>query len=61
MTLPPGLHTAGFVALCILIPILWGWFVNWLFLHWGRRRPAARRRGKSKRADEESKFIDYQI
>ena len=41
-----------FVGLCVLIPVVWGVRVNWLFNLWSRRPPEA---------DGDRIFPDYQI
>jgi hypothetical protein len=61
METPGWLKQLGFVAVCLVIPILWGWLVNALFVHWGRRRN--RTPSLDEEADEvdDETFIDYQI
>jgi hypothetical protein len=63
MTLPPWLATTLFVAACLIVPVVWGWLVNWLFVRYRRRRGP--RGGSPAAADGESEdratFSDYQI
>ena len=47
------LETILFVVACLVLPVAWGVFVNWLFDLW-RDRTGQRR-------DEEPIFPDYQI
>ncbi len=42
-----------FTIACLLLPILWGVFVNWLFNFWHRRKATSH--------DDEPVFPDYQI
>lgn len=42
-----------YIAACLILPIVWGVLVNWLFNLWHGRR--------SERAEDESIFPDYQI
>ena len=56
--MPGWLKPLSFVAACLLIPILWGWLVNALFVHWGRRRKTDNK--PNDRADDQT-FSDYQI
>lgn len=42
-----------YLLACLLIPVLWGAIVNWMFDLWQRREPEA--------AEEETGFPDYQI
>jgi len=60
--MPPWVSKTGFVLLCLAIPILWGWLVNLLFVHWARRRPGrhARPLREGEEVDDET-FIDYEI
>jgi heme/copper-type cytochrome/quinol oxidase subunit 2 len=43
----------GFVLACLILPVVWGVVVNWLFEFW-------RNRSEEKR-DTDSIFPDYQI
>ena len=56
--MPGWLKPLGFVAACLLIPILWGWLVNALFVHWGRRKIAP---NESDDQVDDQTFSDYQI
>lgn len=47
------LEKVGFVLACLILPVVWGVIVNWLFEFW-------RDRNEEKR-DIESIFPDYQI
>jgi hypothetical protein len=46
-----------YVAACLVLPVVWGVLVNWLFTAW-RQRPTAPRPPE---APDESVFPDYQI
>lgn len=62
MTLPAWLERAGFVAVCLVVPIVWGCLVNWLFARWSHRRMSRREEAVlSDAEDEDSEFIDYSI
>lgn len=41
-----------YVLACVVLPVLWGVFVNWLFTLWASR---------SSDSDDEPVFPDYQI
>jgi hypothetical protein len=57
--IPTWLKDGAFVAACLVLPIAWGWAVNWLFLQWRRR---ANGLGNSHLpAPRETPFTDYQI
>jgi hypothetical protein len=56
---PGWLKQLGFVAACLVIPIFWGWLVNALFVHWGRRRAISSEEPEDTVDDET--FSDYQI
>lgn len=46
----------AFIAACLVVPVTWGWFVNWLFEKYRRRR------GKDAAAeDDDVPYLDYQI
>ena len=45
--------TILFTAMCLLLPILWGVLVNWLFNLWQARA--------AEKENDESIFPDYQI
>lgn len=57
--MPSGLKQLGFVLACLIIPILWGWLVNLLFVRWSRRR--APRSSDAQRDPIDQTFSDYQI
>ena len=42
-----------FIAACLLIPVVWGVFVNWMFDAWHARA--------NHRGDDDPIFPDYQI
>lgn len=45
-----------FVLLCLVVPVVWGLAVNWIFRH-----PERLRRKRSHSKDEEPRYPDYQI
>jgi hypothetical protein len=61
--MPEWLKQAGFLAACLVIPIAWGWLVNWLFGHWRRRRrfTSKEEAALTDTPVEETEFIDYSI
>jgi hypothetical protein len=61
METPGWLKQLGFVATCLVIPILWGWLVNALFVHWGRRRKVKSQSDEEESEVDDETFIDYQI
>ena len=63
MMMPTWLERVGFLAACLLIPIAWGWLVNWLFGRWHRRGCPSRREqaAMTDAVEEEDEFIDYSI
>jgi hypothetical protein len=61
METPGWLKQLGLVAACLVIPILWGWLVNALFVHWGRRRNNRPSRNDEASEVDDETFIDYQI
>lgn len=46
------LQKIAFILACLLLPVLWGVLVNWLFGMWKNR---------NSRNDDEPIFPDYQI
>jgi hypothetical protein len=62
METPSWLKQLAFVAICLVVPIFWGWLVNWLFVRWDQRRRDGKRPHSSStdEVDDET-FIDYQI
>jgi hypothetical protein len=63
MTWPAWLDSAAFVAACLIVPVVWGWLVNWLFNRWRRSRAPGNERSTRTAAEDESDatFSDYQI
>lgn len=47
------LHETLFIAACLVLPIAWGWLVNWLFARYGQHR--------QRRHHDEAGYIDYHI
>lgn len=46
-----------FIAACIVLPVVWGILVHWVFQRLRRNRP----RTRTDRADHEPSWPDYQI
>lgn len=47
------LHKVLFTIACLILPIVWGVFVNWLFNFWHAR--------SARKEQDEPIFPDYQI
>ncbi len=53
--MPEIARRIGFVALCLILPVVWGVAVNYAFDLWQKKRQAVHE------AEDEAVFPDYQI
>jgi hypothetical protein len=59
--LPTWLQTSAYIAACLVLPVLWGWAVNWAFHRWEDRAANGKRAQGRTQSPEDSAFVDYQI
>jgi hypothetical protein len=59
--MPHWLQAAAYIAACLLMPILWGWAVNWAFHRLLQRPPNGPGSHPAASPADASAFHDYQI